>query len=352
MTRKIVALLGVGALAALVATCSPAYVIRAGIEEARILHRRRPIADVVADPATAPEVRRKLELVLQARTFADRSLELAVGDSYTTYSWIDRDTLMLVLSAARRDRLEPVTWWFPIVGRVPYKGFFSADRARAAADRLDRRGFDTYLRPASAFSTLGWFNDPLLSTLLRYDDVGLVSTVIHELTHNTLFIPGRVSFNESFATFVGDRGAISFFCSRDGPAGKPCLQATDEWHDNILFGQYLADVIAELEGVYDQEELSAGERVAARDAVFGRAADRYASDYAPRFRTARYRGLGRARLDNARILAWRLYYDRLHLFDAVFHRAGGDLPAAVRQIAAAARANPHDPFAALATLLR
>jgi predicted aminopeptidase len=351
MTRKIVAVLGVGALAAVVATCSPAYVIRAGIEEARILHRRRPIADVVADPATTPEVRRKLELVLQARTFADHGLDLDVGDSYTTYSWIDRDTLMLVLSAARRDRLEPVTWWFPIVGRVPYKGFFSAERARAAADRLDRRGFDTYLRPASAFSTLGWFNDPLLSTLLRYDDVGLVSTVIHELTHNTLFIPGRVSFNESFATFVGDRGAISFFCDRDGPDSERCLQALDDWHDNILFGLYLADVIADLERVYAQEAIPVGERVAARDAVFDRAADRYATEYAQHFRTARYQGLGRARLDNARIIAWRLYYDRLHLFDAVFHATGGDLPAAIRRVVAAARANPQDPFAALSTLL-
>jgi predicted aminopeptidase len=336
--------------AAVTAGCSPLYVLRAGYEEAKILHRRRPIVDVVADPQTAPEVRRKLELVLQARTFANDVLGLDAGDSYTTYSWVDRDTLGLVLSAAHRDRLEAVTWWFPIVGRVPYKGFFNPDRALSAADRLERRGFDVYVRPISAFSTLGWFNDPLLSTMLRYEDVPLVATVIHELTHNTLFIPGRVAFNESFANFVGERGAIQFFCVRDGPVSEGCRQAQDEWHDNVLFSHYLAEVIAALEAVYGRPDLDPAGRVAAREIVFEQGRQRYAEHYAPQARTRRFQGMARAQLDNARILAWRLYYDRLHLFDAVLDAHGGDLPAAIERIVEAAQAGPGDPFAALAGL--
>ena len=118
---------------------------------------------------------------------------------------------MLVLSAAYRDRLEAYRWWFPIVGRLPYKGFFKRDDALGRRDDFAARGFDTYLRPASAFSTLGWFNDPLLSTTVRADTALLVNTVIHELSHNTLFVAGNAEFSESFASFIGARGAEAFF---------------------------------------------------------------------------------------------------------------------------------------------
>src|SRR5690606_12700456 len=153
---------------------------------------------------------------LQARDFADHALDLNVGESYTTYSWVESDTLLLVVTASEKVRFRAHTWWFPIVGHVPYKGFFNFDAARAEAQRLETQGYDVQVRPSSAFSTLGWFNDPVLNTLLRYDDVSLAGTVIHELLHNTIYIPSRISFNESFANFVGERGAIEFFCNREG----------------------------------------------------------------------------------------------------------------------------------------
>jgi hypothetical protein len=158
--------------------------------------------------------------VVEARDFAADSLALDAGRSYTTFSRLDSDTLALVVSAAHQDRFAAHTWWFPIVGHVPYKGFFSEARARREMERLERRGFDTYMRPTSAFSTLGWFNDPLVSPLLRYDSVSLANTVIHEIFHNTLYLSGQAMFNESLAQFVGSRGAIAFFCSRMGEASR------------------------------------------------------------------------------------------------------------------------------------
>ncbi|MFP5354654.1 MAG: aminopeptidase, partial [Gemmatimonadota bacterium] len=176
-------LIAVLAVAA-VATPMGRYVARAAWEEGKILARRRVIAEVLAEAraaearaaearlpevqggddgdggavesaAVSPEERRRLQLVVDARTFAAEAIGLDAGKSFTTYSALERDTLVLVLSAARRDTLAPYTWWFPVVGRFPYKGFFDFAEAQQTAADMRRRGLDTYLRPASAFSTLG-----------------------------------------------------------------------------------------------------------------------------------------------------------------------------------------------------
>ncbi|HEX8945908.1 MAG TPA: aminopeptidase, partial [Gemmatimonadaceae bacterium] len=198
------------ALAYLIVAPTGHYLVRAAVAEARILAHRRPIVAIVADSTTNPRVAAKLRLVLAARAFAADSIGLRAKQSFTTFSQLERDTLVLVLSGAYRDRLAPYTWWFPVVGRVPYKGFFDFTAARQAARTLESDGFDVYLRPSPAFSTLGWFNDPLLSTSLAADSLDLANTVIHELTHNTFYAPGQAVFNESFANFVGARGSAWF----------------------------------------------------------------------------------------------------------------------------------------------
>jgi predicted aminopeptidase len=330
-------------------TCSPAYVIRAGLTESRILGRRRPIAEVAIDPATPVSIREKLDLVVQARDFAVRVLHLEAGKSYTTYSHVDRDTLLLVVSAARKDRFEPYTWWFPIVGRVPYKGFFDFDAARREADHLADRGFDTYVRPSPAFSTLGFFNDPLLNTALRTTDVGIVSTVIHELLHNTIFIASRIDFNESFASFVGDRGAIDFFCARDGATSTTCREATEEWQDNLVFGEFLTDLVDRLEKLYARTDLDTAEIIRLREAVFDDAKQRFQSEVQPRLHRS-YRNFTRQPLNNATLIGIRLYYRRLDLFEAVYRASGSNLLQSIDRIRAATH-NANDPFAAVAATL-
>src|SRR4029079_19191213 len=134
--------------------------------------RREPISDVIRHPTTPSAVREKLKVVLAARQYAKDSIKLRAKDSFTTYSRQDHDTLVLLVSAAYRDTLKPYTWWFPIVGRVPYKRYFDFEAARRGAQDLSAEGFDVYLRPSDAFSTLGFFNDPLLNTTLKGDSIG------------------------------------------------------------------------------------------------------------------------------------------------------------------------------------
>ncbi len=332
------------------ASCSPVYVLRGAVAEARILSRRRPIAAVAADPATSPRLRHKLQLVLDVRGYAARGLGLSAGASYTTISWVDSDTLLLVLQAAPKLAFHSYTWWFPIVGRVPYKGYFDFDKARADARALERKGYDAYVRPSSAFSTLGWFNDPVLNTTLHYDDVDLGNTVIHELTHNTLYVPSQISFNESLANFVGGHGAIDYFCQVEGAQSQHCDRARRRWHDDLLYGRFLSDLVARLEAVYARTDVPPATRLAMRDSVFSQARVRWATAYEPQLVSDQYHGWARrAVLNNAALIARRIYYDRLDLFEAAYTHTGGDLRAFVQAVKHAVEGKK-DAYAAVAAL--
>ena len=339
----LIVLLGASGLA-----CSPGYVLRAAWEEARILGRRQDMEDVLNDPALSDVTRGKLELVVQARSFAGRDLKLDVGDSYTSYADIGRDTLALVLSASPPDQLAAYTWWFPVVGRVPYKGFFSLEAAQKEQRKLEEKNYDTYLRTTSAFSTLGWFPDPLLNTVLRQDSVGLVETVIHEVTHNTLFVNGQVKFNESFANFVGSVGAIEFFCRR-GHDESLCQAARDRWHDTVLLSVFLDQLWVDLEALY-AEDLQLADVLARREALLTESAERFQSELAPQMQTRGFARYDPTRLNNAALVARHLYYHRLPLFQAIYEAAGNSLTGAFELIAGAVQ-DSADPWDATEGLL-
>ena len=309
------------------------YISRAAIEEARILSRRQPITRLVADSTTDPALRAKLTLVQEARRFAIDSLALTARQSFTAYSRLDRDTLVLVVSAAYRDRLARKTWWFPVVGRFPYKGFFDFPGALRTAESLRNDGFDVTVGPSSAFSTLGWFNDPLVSTTVKADSVTLVNTIIHELLHNTFFAKGAVSFNESFATFVGGRGAEHFFRAR----GDSVLlrRAEHEWHDDLLLGAFWERTSNEIEQAFAALPDSAStERIAARDRVYARARTRLVDSIGPLLRTYPDGWVQKVTLNNAVLLSRRVYAERLDWFDSVYVAEGRDLSRAIQRIIA------------------
>ena len=325
------------------------YLLRAAWEEGRILAARQSISFVIDDDATDAVTRSKLEVVLAARAFAHDSVGLRTGNSFTMYSKLRRDTLVLVLSGAYRDRLARYTWWFPIVGRVPYKGYFDYGAAKRARDDMLADGFDTSLRPASAFSTLGFFNDPILSTTLGSDSIELANTVIHELTHNTFYAPGQAVFNESFANFVGSRGAAWFFRSRGSMDAAE--QADARWEDEKLLGTFWATLYHSIDSAFAAHPGEGGAaraaRLAARDTLYRLARIDLVETLGPKLRTVGPRYLERVPLDNAALLARRVYLTDLPLFDEVYRREGGDLRKAVQRVVQLARSRPEDPYGAV-----
>lgn len=326
------ALLPMALLAFSCSGCSPIYVARAGWTEMKILAGRTPLQEVIQNPETDQETRSKLLLTRQARAFAIHMLELDAGDSYTTFSRVDSDVLAWIISAAYPDRLESKTWWFPIVGRVPYRGYASREAAEKAERSLAEEGFDTYLRPTAAFSTLGWFSDPLLSTLLRYDDVELVETVLHELSHNHLWVPSHTRFNESYATFVGRVGAIRFFC---GPGQTPsvpgkCREARTRWAEYLAFSAFLDDFVTDLVDIYQQPDLTTREKVEAREALHSAMRARYEALSQEGAHLRIVMNFLQSPLNNAILMGRMRYFHRLNDFQALMEDHGGDLAATIR----------------------
>ncbi|MEO5817304.1 MAG: aminopeptidase [Gemmatimonadaceae bacterium] len=329
------------------------YLLRAGFEEGKILSRRTPITEIVASPATPAPLKSKLTLVLAARAFAHDSLNLETGQSFTTFSALDRDTLVLVLSGAYRDKLKSYTWWFPIVGRVPYKGYFDFAEAHKQEKALAARGFDARLGAASAFSTLGWFNDPLLPTTLAGDSLTVAETVIHELLHNTFYAPGGAVFNESFANFVGSRGAERFFRTRGQNAAAEEVAA--RWTDERILGRFWASLYAVVDSAFKahpgDEPLHVAERIVLRDSIYAEARQQLVHEVGPQLRTISLRALERTRIDNAVLMSRRVYLTELDAFDGVLRRNGGDLRRTIQDVIAAAKTDRDKPFDAVKRLV-
>ena len=330
----LVVLLGVLAGVALLVAATPMgrYLARGAVAETKILSRRQSIAKLVEDTATPPAVRAKLQLVLEARRFAVDSLGLPAKNAFTQYTKLEHDTLVLVLSGAYRDELRPVTWWFPVVGHVPYKGFFDFDEAKRAEAELKEQGFDTYLRPSPAFSTLGFFNDPLLSTTLGEDSLEIVNTVVHELTHNKFYAKGEAVFNESFASFVGARGAERFFASRGDTASARRTAA--RWHDDLLLAGVWEGAYHSLDSAYRAHPGAAERavRFAARDSVYARTRRFLVDSVGPRLQTINPRYPAVVRLDNASLLARLIYATGLPKFEDVYDGEGRDIRKALDRI--------------------
>jgi predicted aminopeptidase len=185
---------------------SLAYYTQAIGGHLKVLAKARPVSDLLADPATPPELKQRLETARRIREFASSNLKLPANNSYLTYAQLNRPYVVWNVFATPEFSVEPKKECFPFSGCVSYRGFYSEDDARRHAARLRADGYDVYVGGVPAYSTLGWFDDPLLSTFIRYSDAQLARLVFHELAHQLVYARDDTTFNESFAVTVEEEG--------------------------------------------------------------------------------------------------------------------------------------------------
>jgi predicted aminopeptidase len=250
-----------------------------------------------------------------------------------------------VVSASPRTKLEPYTWWFPIIGRVAYKGYFDAAAATQEAQRLEAKGYDTYIRTAMAFSTLGWFSDPLLPHLLEYDQETLANIILHELFHSTFYLPGETALNESLANFAGHRGAIAFFAKEQGGEAVITQHAEATWESELAISNFLAEAAERLNALY-ASPVSEAEKLRQREELFTRLQEEFRNLPGPVRPNTDFASV---QLNNAVVLQYLLYLKGLALFEQLYQQNGRDLRVTLARITEAAK-KEDNPFAGVRAL--
>jgi predicted aminopeptidase len=256
------------------------------------------------------------------KRYGEERLGLKRTNNYTTF-YEAGGSFLSVVTACEKDRLQPHHWNFPIVGEVTYKSFFTREGALDEKNFLDRRGYDTFVQSAVAYSTLGWLKDPIFSSMLEWDKTALTHVILHEMTHATLYFRGETDFNERIATFIGNRGTIDFLIEKHGAESKEVVEAIHRQEDELLFSEWVNQACRQLSDYY-AKEISRDEKLKGRETLFRSIKEAF-QEMKGRFKTECYQKLQKTELNNAVLLAYRRYFHRLDKFEALYESMGRDL---------------------------
>jgi predicted aminopeptidase len=308
---------------------SGCYTLKQGAAMLGYLGKAVPLEELSGQNA-AENDRRFAERVADIRRFAMEELGLKESKNYTRYVVIDRAYLAAVVSACVSDSFTRHEWRFPVVGTVPYKGFFDPEDARKEAAKLRAKGLDVWVRGVDAFSTLGWFKDPLYSYMKEYSAYVLADLIIHELLHATVFVKGQVQFNEQLAEFVGSTGARLYVESRFGLDSPEYREIESGAVDREAFRKVVSDLVAELETLY-AGTFSREEKLAEKERIIKAAQERFVSEYDDLFSNENYRNFAELPVNNAYLDLYRLYYEQDNFFLELYQRTCEPTAAGLRR---------------------
>lgn len=325
---------GLGLLALVQSGCfTVRYIGQQAWGQLALLRARRPVSEVIADPATAPELRARLRLAMQARQFGVEVLGLRGGAEFTRYvePLEPGGPIAYNLTAADKTALTVRRWRFPLVGSVPYLGFFQRLDAETEARKLQARGYDVYLRPVSGYSTLGYFISPIYASMV--DGVGpeaevrTVEVILHEMAHSTAYVKSASELNESYATLVGVQGAARFFRERgqELKSRKVLELAEAQRQRGLAFATWLESALAKLRAFYEAaraQGLSREETIQRRDAQFAALIESYRTAFPS---GPRYRRLAEGPINNAVLVSLGVYHESSSIQEDLLDAVDGDL---------------------------
>jgi len=288
---------------------SGCYYMQAARGQLDVMSKREPIDELIEAPDTPEELAARLRLVSEARQFAIDELLLPDNDSYRSYADLGRDYVVWNVFAAPEFSLDPKTWCFPIAGCVAYRGYFSEDAARRKADQLAEDGLDVAVGGVPAYSTLGRFDDPVLNTMMHWEDADLVATIFHELAHQVLYVKNDSAFNESFATTVEEIGIERWLTSRDQGGDFNDYNERRERREKTM--DTIAAARSDLEKLYASSK-AAQEMRRAKETRLAQLANELPAEL-------------EIDLNNARLASMSLYQSRVPEFRALYEKCEREL---------------------------
>ena len=310
-------------MASFLAGCRMGYLLHAAAGQMEFVSGSIPVEEALSDDSLSSEEKDRLRLVARIKDFGEKELGLSSTDSYTKVYLKSRSHPIYTISACPKDRLERVTWWFPVVGRTPYLGFFDLQEARAEKAKLEKGGYDVFLGKAEAYSTLGWFSDPVTLNMLDGSVPNLINTILHEMTHSTLYLPGQGEFNEGLAVLVAGKGTIQFLEAAYGPLHPWTKESMGKLEDERIFSVFLDSLLESLQMVYESS-LTYEEKMAQRERIFVRSKEDF-RHVSKDLQGTEFLSFLDLRLNNASLMALGLYHRYFSLFESVFRRNGDSI---------------------------
>jgi predicted aminopeptidase len=288
-----------------------------------MLRKARPVAEVMADPKSKPLLKQKLITVQDILDFAEKELHLPAKGQYRRYANLGRSHAVWVVFAAPEFCVKPKTWSYPLLGKLAYRGFFEEKLATREADKLRAEGYDVYVAGVDAYSTLGFFRDPLLNTFIGRSDADLAELIFHELTHQRLYLSGDTDFNEAFATAVGQEGARRWLRARGRL--KELAQYEKDMRVEREFIKLVLETREELKVTYARTYRSRETELMQKQLVLSNLRLRALALDARHGGSMKIERWFKKPVNNARLATVSSYYEMLPGFEALLKQRGGDL---------------------------
>ncbi len=306
--------------------CQIPYLVESAWTHLKIMSSKKDIEKALENPDLPEDWKSKLRLTLEIRPYI-KSIGLEITKNYRTFVDLKKPYISHLLIVAPEYSLKPKTWWFPIVGSFPYKGFHNEQKAIKASEYYSKRKYDVYIRGVSAYSTLGWFNDPLLSTMMKYPEEDLVETIIHESVHATIFIKNNVDFNEQLAVFIAKKATLDYYLNQSVQKYKNCQRT---YADEDLFTDFLVQSYEKINEFYKDP---ANHNPEQKQKIFLSIKEFYKAEFLKKFTDRRFDFILERDLNNAFFAAQKTYYSNQQKFEVFFEtKANKDIKDFIGQL--------------------
>jgi predicted aminopeptidase len=298
------------------------YLSKLGWHQSFITFHSVPVEEILRDEDANVQWKEKIGFIQEVKGYGEEKLGLRRTKSYSKF-FENKGPILYGITACEKDRLQLHTWNFPITGRVTYKSFFTQEGVLKEKQFLERKGLDTFVQQAAAYSTLGKLKDPIFSSMMKWDQVTLANLILHEMTHTTVYFKGETDFNEQLATFIGNRGTIDFLIEKYGMGSKEVVEAIHIQEDDLLFSGWIDRACQRLSNYY-AKEISREEKLRGREEIFRSIKEEF-KEIKTQFKTDCYKDFDKMDLNNAILLAYRRYIHRLEKFEILYESMGKDL---------------------------